>query len=570
MPPVPAKLSTENHDDNSRQVLFSGTVINAALTFISRILGMLRDVATAALFGVSGSVVFDAFVLAFRIPNLFRRLFGEGAVSISFLPVFCRQWKKNPESAWELLTAMATMLSAVLGLITLLGAGFCLGYLWLYPGERLAANLTLIMVPYMFLICQTAIFASALQGLKSWFAPALAPVIMNLLWLWAVVAIAPKIGGPKEQAYLLASVISLSAALQLALQLVALRKYGYNFQRCLFNRIAVYWRRATSGWVAMAVGLSLLQICVVCDTLSAWFYCPTGTVSSVFLAERLFEFPLGLIGISVATAVYPLFNQHAAEKNFAAVKKDMSEAVHLALFWGVPATAGLLLMGVDLCQLLFEHGHTTSDDTLRIGNILAIYGGGVWAYCLTPILTRGFYSIGQVRLPALVVVIASAVNLISNLILSRILPPEALQFALALTTVICVSGSTLVLGALWKLRVGGEAPLPVRATARLPETAPVGRFDFPSNATSESGKNKEDRKNSFISVLLNPKILCIIFATAIMMAAGKQTLASFPQDPSTTARLIKAFSTVFVCIIVYLGVMYFFWKPERQGTGNRE
>ncbi|MBR6435204.1 MAG: hypothetical protein IKS45_01725, partial [Thermoguttaceae bacterium] len=344
-----------------------------------------------------------------------------------------------------------------------------------------------------------------------------------------------------EQAYLLASVISLSAALQLALQLVALRKYGYNFQRCLFNRIAVYWRRATSGWIAMAVGLSLLQICVVCDTHSAWFHCPTGTVSSVFLAERLFEFPLGLIGISVATAVYPLFNQHAAEKNFAAVKKDMSEAVHLALFWGVPATAGLLLLGVDLCQLLFEHGHTTSDDTLRIGNILAIYGGGVWAYCLTPILTRGFYSIGQVRLPALVVVIASVVNLISNYILSRTLQPAALQFALALTTVICVSGSTLVLGTIWRLQM--------------------------------SRKNEQDtkeRESAFLSILLNPKILCIIFATAIMMAAGKQTLASFPQDPSTTARLIKAFSTVFVCIIVYLGVMYFFWKPERQGTGSRE
>lgn len=285
----------------------------------------------------------------------------------------------------------------------------------------------------------------------------------------------------------------------------------------------------------MATGLSLLQICVVCDTLSAWFHCPTGTVSSVFLAERLFEFPLGLIGISVATAVYPLFNQHAAEKNFAAVKKDMSEAVHLALFWGVPATAGLLLMGVDLCQILFEHGHTTSDDTLRIGNILAIYGGGVWAYCLTPILTRGFYSIGQVRLPAAVVVITSAVNLISNYILSKILQPEALQFALAFTTVICVSGSTLVLGSLWKFRMG-----------RI------------------NKQEVKDRQDSLLSVLLNPKILCIIFATAIMMAAGKQTLASFPQDPSMTAQLIKAFSTVFVCIIVYLGVMYFFWKPEKE------
>ncbi|MBR0238722.1 MAG: murein biosynthesis integral membrane protein MurJ [Thermoguttaceae bacterium] len=557
MPHTPSNLPTTNPDENSRQALFSGTVINAALTFVSRILGMLRDVATAALFGVSGSIVFDAFVLAFRLPNLFRRLFGEGAVSISFLPAFCRQWKKNPESAWELLTAMATMLSAVLGVITLLGAGFCLGYLWLYPGERLAANLTLIMVPYLFLICETAIFASALQGLKSWFAPALAPVIMNLLWLWAVVAVAPKIGGPKEQAYLLASVISLSAALQLALQLVALRKYGYNFQRCLFNRIAVYWRRATSGWVAMAVGLSLLQICVVCDTLSAWFHCPTGTVSSVFLAERLFEFPLGLIGISVATAVYPLFNQHAAEKDFAAVKKDMSEAVHLALFWGVPATAGLLLLGVDLCQLLFEHGHTTSDDTLRIGNILAIYSGGVWAYCLTPILTRGFYSIGQVRLPALVVVIASAVNLISNTILSRILPPEALQFALAFTTVICVSGSTLVLGAIWKLKI---------ASCELRENEAPTPHSSLLTPNCENKRVTKDRQDPFLSVLLNPKILCIIFATAIMMAAGKQTLASFPQDPSMTARLIKAFSTVFVCIIVYLGVMYFFWKPERKGS----
>lgn len=541
----PDTLSTETRDENSRQVFFSGTVINAVLTFISRILGMLRDVATASLFGVSGSIVFDAFVLAFRLPNFFRRLFGEGAVSISFLPAFCRQWKKNPESAWELLTAMATMLSAILGAITLLGAGCCFGILWFCPGEHLAVNLTLIMIPYLFLICQTAIFASALQGLKSWFAPALAPVVMNLLWLWAVVAVAPQFGGPKEQAYLLASVISISAAIQLAIQILALRKFGYLFQRCLFNKIAVYWRRATSGWIIMAIGLSLLQISVVSDSLIAWFCCPVGTVSSVFLAERLFEFPLGLIGISAATAVYPLLNQHAAEKKFVAVKNDMSEAVHVALYWGVPATAGLLLMSVDLCQLLFEHGHMTSDDTLRIGNILAIYGGGVWAYCLAPILTRGFYAIGQVRLPAMLVVIASIVNLIADFILSIFLSPEILQFALALSTVICISVSTLVLGAVWKWK--------------------IEKLVFTNGEIKgEIENNVNDDKKTILSVLLNPRILCIIFATAIMMAAGQETKASFPQDPSTTAQLIKTFSIVFVCIIVYLGIMYFFWKPTKK------
>lgn len=552
--------NSETPEENSSQVLLSGSIINAALTFLSRILGMLRDVATAALFGISASVVFDAFVLAFRIPNLFRRLFGEGAISISFLPAFCRQWSKNQDSAWELLTATVTMLSAILGALTLVGVGSCLGYIFFFPGERLATHLILIMMPYLFLICQTAIFASALQGLKSWLAPALAPIIMNLLWLWAVVVVAPQIGDARAQAYLLASIVSLSAALQLILQIAALRKYGYWFQRCLFNRMMGYWRRATSGWIIMATGLALLQVCVISDSIVAWYSCPVGTVSSVFLAERLFEFPLGLIGISVATTIYPILNIHAAEKNLAAVKKDMSEALHLTLYWGLPATAGLFLISVPLCQLLYEHGATTPDDTMRIGNVLAIYSIGVWAYCLSPIITRGFYSLGEIRTPAFIVFIASIINLVVNIILALTLSPQSLQYALALSTVICFTISTLLLGALW-----------IRLLHKKQESG-MYVIEAPKNG---SASNKRERSKARRRKKETPppahfskfyQIICIVFSTAIMTIAGQKTLISFPQEASTSAYLIKTVVTVSVCTVVYLSLMYFLGTPNQKSA----
>lgn len=512
-------MSKKKETESAPHTLLSGSIINAVLTLFSRLLGMFRDMATAMLFGVSASGVFDAFVLAFRLPNLFRRLFGEGAISISFQPAFCRQRNKSPSSAWELLTAAATMLSVILGLLTLIGVIICVAAIALMPGSsHLIPNLTLIMLPYLFLICQTAIFASALQSLKSWFAPAFAPVVMNALWLWAVICIAPKIPNPANQAYFLAVTISASAVIQLVLQIIVLRRFGYNFQRCLFNRIVPYWRRATAGWATMVIGLSAMQVCVVTDSIFAWLTCPTGTVSAVFLAERLFEFPLGLIGISVATAVYPLLNQHAAEKNSTAINSDMNQAVHLALFWGVPATAGLILLGLPLCQILFEHGATTPEDCKRIGTILSIYSAGVWAYCLLPILSRGFYSIGKSRIPAIVSLVTCAANAIANIILIFILPPDVLQFVLAATTAGFISLSAVALGVLWEFH------------------RPMGAL----RNTTAGGT----------------RVLGYIGATILMYAAGSGILALLPDEPSVTSRLVRSLAAFVICLTVYFSAAY--------------
>ncbi len=524
-------------EDNSRKTLLTGSIINAALTFISRILGMFRDMATAMLFGVSAGGVFDVFVLAFRLPNLFRRLFGEGAISISFQPAFCRQWHKNQSSAWELLTAMVTALSAIMGIVTLIGAIICSIAIFCRPNAtQLLPGLTLVMLPYLFLISQTAIFASALQGLRSFTAPAAAPVIMNVLWLWAVLEIAPGIKSPENQAYLLATVISISSVLQLLLQIGVLRKHGYKFQRCLFSRIAPYWRRSTAGWITMVLGLSAVQVCVVTDSIVSWPCCPTGTVSAVFLAERLFEFPLGLIGISVATAVYPLLNQHASEKNYPAVESDMNQAIGLALFWSLPATAGLILLATPLCQILFEHGATTAEDCKRIGTILAIYSSGVWAYCLLPILTRGFYCLQYQRQAAGAALITMIANIIINLILILFLPSQTLQFGLAGSTVLSISGLALYLGiAFYRLRK--------------------------STCCEFSDEEKTPSNNEPLQLrkhLVTERFIQYIGATIIMFAAGTGMMNIIPDEPTLTTRLIRVSVVFTTCIVVYLSVTFIF------------
>lgn len=497
--------------NHSPLTLLRGTAINAFGALISRILGMFRDMAMAALFGLSAGGVLDLFVLAFRLPNLFRRLFGEGVVAISFQPAFCNQLAKNKQSAWELLTAVLTVLSFLLGAITVFGILICV-ILWviLPPESRLASGLAATMLPYLFFISQTAVLAAALQSFKSFTAPAAAPIIMNVAWLTMIGVCYYQVPSPVTQSYLIAATVTFSSVLQLWVQLAALRRFGYRFQHVLTNRIWPYWRRATAYWVQMVAGLSVLQVCVVCDTFFAWVACPAGAVSSVFLAERLFEFPLGLIGISVATAVYPLLNLHAAERRLDELSSDLTKAIQLALFWGLPATAGLVYTGIPLTQLMFEYGNATAQDCRNIGWILCVYSMGVWAYCLAPILVRGFYAVGQSQIPARLALWTMAANGLVNWLAIRTLDSSWRQTGIAF--------STVALTAVW------VAALLVLLDSRV--------------------------------VRLHKIRLGLTFAqsalgTVVMTAAGVAVLMSIPLESSTTSRFVRVFASFAVSVAVY-------------------
>ena len=493
--------------------LIRGTAINAAATLISRILGMFRDMAMAMLFGLSAGGILDLFVLAFRLPNLFRRLFGEGVVAISFQPAFCNQLAKNKQSAWELLTAVLTVLSVLMGTIALLGM-LIGGILWfVLPGDgKLLAGLTTAMLPYLFFISQTAVLAAALQAFKSYTAPAAAPLIMNAAWLAMIAVCYYRVESPIVQVYLIAGTVTFSSILQLWLQMAVLRRFGYRFQHVLTSRIRPYWRRATAHWFQMAVGLSVLQILVVSDTIFAWIACPAGAVSSVFLAERLFEFPLGLIGISVATAVYPLLNMHAATGQQAALGDDLSKALQLALILGIPATAGLVYIGFPITQLMFEYGNVTTEDCRNIGWVLVLYSLGVWSYCLAPILVRGFYAVGKSSIPARLAFGTMAANAALDLILVQVLDESQRQIGLALSSVVLFSILTFIL--LYRIN---ECAIP-----------------------------------------LSKRFLCMtlvktVTGTVLMSVAGIAILQYFPLESSTTSRFLRVFAAFAVSLAVYFG-----------------
>ncbi len=235
---------------------------------------MVRDMATASLLGLSGNGVMDAFVIAFRIPNLFRRLFGEGALAASYLPVLSARLHHSRTEAWQLTSATLVWLAAVLAALVLLAEGACAAIWCLYsdvPGMTLLVGLTAVMLPYLFFICLAAQVSGTLHALAHFSTPALTPTLLNICWLVTICLVAPRLTTDKEtQAYMLAVSVLLAGVLQLAAQIVMLRRLGFRFD---YNWAASRdgLRQIVASLVPMVLGLAVTQINGFFDSLMAWF-----------------------------------------------------------------------------------------------------------------------------------------------------------------------------------------------------------------------------------------------------------------------------------------------------------
>jgi putative peptidoglycan lipid II flippase len=462
-----------------RNTLISGTRITSLGTLASRILGMVRDMAQASLFGMSQGWVPDAFATAFRIPNTFRRLFGEGALAVSFLPVLAAELERSREQAWRLTSVMLALLGVVLTGLVLVIEGVCY-LLWLLmgdlPGLSLVLGLTAVMMPYMIFMCLAAQAAAALQALSHFSVPALAPTLLNICWLVAVWFVAPWFAPNREaQAYVVAGAVLVAGALQLGSQLWMLRRLGF--------RYAYDWpaSRAAVGQVLrtvapMTLGLAITQINTLMDSLIAWgltaghggperiawlgstvrYPLTQGAATSIYYGERLYEFPLAILGIAVATAIYPLLSRHAARGDYRAIGADLTLGLRLVFFLGVPAAVGLVLMAEPLVRFMFEHGNWHGEDTARAARVIACFAAGVWAYCGVPVIVRGFYAHGDrttpVRIGALMVLLNVSMDL-------TLIWPLA-EAGLAVSTSICAviqAGLMIVYFARHKAPLGWRA-----------------------------------------------------------------------------------------------------------------
>jgi putative peptidoglycan lipid II flippase len=382
---------------------------------------MVRDVATATLFGLAENGVMDAFVVAFRIPNIFRRLFGEGALSASALPILAAKKEVDPLSMWQLVSTLLGCVFLVMAALTLLAEIFC-GLLWYWVDGmveyQLVVGLSAVMLPYLLFIALAAVASAALHAVNHFGTPAFVPVLLNLIWIVAAVGIAPYWKDqPVAQAYLIASAVLLGGFLQFVVQLPVLKRFGMRWQWDWAASRETLLRIARQ-LIPMAVGLAILPINTLVDTVVAWIFSAPqagipiawlggksvyplqeGTVAAIYFAERLYQFPVGLLGVVIGVVAFPALSRHASGGDQQQFIHKMTQALRANLFLAIPATAGLILLAQPLTSLLFRHGAFTEIDTLRTSQMVGAYACGIWAYSTLPVLIRGFYASADSQTP---------------------------------------------------------------------------------------------------------------------------------------------------------------------------
>ncbi len=468
----------------SRHPLIAGMQITSLGTLLGRVLGMFRDMATAALLGLGRGGVMDAFVIAFRIPNLFRRLFGEGALTASYLPVLTAHLENDRQTARRLASVVVTLLAVLLTAVVAVGE-LIFGLIWLVWGDvegvRLLMGLSAVMLPYLILICIAAQLTTMLYASQHFTVPALTPAMLNVVWLIAAWVAARWFAGDQvTQAYVLAAGVIVAGVAQVVVQLPMLRRLGFHFD---YN-----WSAARDGirqigrnLAPMLVGLAVTQINTFNDSFIAWglaraadgpeyiswlagavrYPMEQGAAAAIYYGERLYEFPLGIVGTAVAVAIFPLLSRHAARGDRRQLGTDMTLGLRLVICLGVPAGVGLILLAEPLARLLFQHGQFGPNDTIRAARMIACYASGVWAYCASPVIIRGFYALNDAGTPVRVAVWMVALNLALNLTL---IWPLA-EAGLAISTAVAAAVQLFVLVFIFSRRHAVIGWRPLTATA---------------------------------------------------------------------------------------------------------
>jgi len=422
-------------------------------TLASRVLGYVRDVVVAHAFG-AGPLT-DAFFVAFRIPNLLRRLLAEGALSTAVIPVFSETLTREGPAAFGRLaravTGAAIVVLCAVSALGALAAPFVVAAM--APGWRtdtalfdLAVTLTRTMFPYLVLVGLAALAMGALNAHHRFFTAALGPAVLNLAMIAAVVGLASRLTAPIMA---LAIGVLVGGLGQLLVQLPELRRLGVPLRPSWEWRHPAVVRIAHRLWPAV-FALAAVQVTVVVNTLLASLL-PAGTVSYLYYADRVMEFPLGVFGIALATAALPSMSAQAARRDLPALRDTLEFALRLSAFVAVPATVGLVLLGGPIVQVLFQRGEFSPADAALTAQALLGYAVGLPAFSATRIAAQTFYALGDTRTPVLVGFLAVAVNVVLALLLMWPLRHAGLALASSLSSYVNV----IALGWLLRRRLGG-------------------------------------------------------------------------------------------------------------------
>ncbi len=415
----------------SRKLLKS-TVVTGGMTLISRVAGLVRDIVFANFIGAT--VAADAFYVAFRIPNFFRRIFGEGAFSQAFVPVFMEYHdRRGHDATREFAGHMAGAFATILFVVTLIGVVAApLLIMALAPGfidDPEKFDLTVVMLritfPYLMFISLVAMAAGMLNSYGRFAAAAFTPVLLNLALIGAVVWLAPLLAQPVMA---LAWGVLIAGVVQLLFQIPFLVRIGM-LPRLRLKKDAGVVRVFRLMGPAI-FGSSVSQINMVVNTILASFLI-TGSVSWLYYSDRLMEFPLGVFGIAIATVILPsLSRQHAANS-----PQVFSNMLDWALRWvfiiGVPAAVGLMVMAGPIITTLFHYGEFQGGDVIKTAQALVAFSLGLVAFIVVKVLAPGFFARHDTATPAKIAAIAFGANIVMSLIL--IFPLKHVGLALAIS-----------------------------------------------------------------------------------------------------------------------------------------
>lgn len=435
--------------------LFRSAAVVGSLTLLSRFLGMIRDLLTAGMFGTS--MAMSAFVVAFRIPNLFRRLFGEGALSSAFVPVFVEVRNREGASVgWRLANRVVSLAAVVLTVLTVLGIGatYLLQTGAEDPTQRdLILSLTRIMLPYMILICLVALCMGILNALHHFATPAFTPSLLNVVWIVVVVAVCPFLGDSLEtRIHGLAWGILVAGVIQLGIQVPVLRRFGFRFRPSLHVRDPRVWRVLMLMGPA-SIGLAVTQVNVMVNSLLAAWIGPWAP-AALFYSERLLYFPQGILATAMSTVLLPVFSGQMARAEGASMLHTMNRSLRVLWFVMAPAAAGLFVLARPIVQMLFEWGRFDAASTGLTTLALQCYAPGLVVFSLAKIFVPAFYARQDPMTPVRIGLLSVGVNLGLNLVFLVTLPLYWKHAGLAFSTVIAEALNGILLGRMVHRKMG--------------------------------------------------------------------------------------------------------------------
>ena len=431
-------------------------------TLLSRFLGLVRDVLMAGFFGTSQAM--GGFVIAFTLPNLFRRLFGEGALSAAFIPVFIdTRAKEGLAAAWHLAHRVLSLLAVVLTLLTLAGVLLATaGLLWAEPTGMTATVLRLsrIMLPYMIFICMVALCMAILNSFHHFAVPAATSSILNIVWIGTLLVLVPLVGETLEQKVtVVAWSVLVAGLLQLLVQYPILKRHGYRLQFQLpeddprVKRVLVLMGPA-------ALGMGVGQVNVLIDKLLAGWIGPWAP-AALFYSERLIYFPLGIFATALSTVLLPTFSGHVSERNETAMKEMMRDSLGYILFVMVPASVGLAALAGPIVSMIFEWGEFGEVSHRQTTLALLFYAPGLAVFSLAKVFVPVFYAHQDTRTPVYVGLGAVALNLTLNLLAVWTWPHAMKHAGLAFATVLSSTFNVFVLAYIVHRRIGSPGWRPI-------------------------------------------------------------------------------------------------------------